>query len=229
MTLSCPFCGSEHVVKSDALDTLRQPDGIVPFVIKRKEAQEQLDRALSSITEKLKGFFVNNKLDKVRLTPVYLPYWVFDLNAQINRTVSSSHANIREQVQDTLVNVPYCAVESPARNLIERLPAFDFDDVKAYDPKRLANFTAQLYSIDFQQASLDVRKEIGERFRYRHGHDPKGDEKVLVSHMIQQISFRLLMLPLWIANIVEDDGDLRLALIHGQKGHVVLGKAYRPD
>lgn len=228
MTLSCPFCGSEQVVKSDALDSFRQPDGIVPFTIKRKEAQGQLKLALNSITEKLAGFFINNKVDKVRLSPVYLPYWIFDVTAQISKTRIERRANTREQFGDALNNVMYCGVDSPPRNLVERLPAFDFSDVKPYDPKRLANFTAQLYSIDFQQASLDVRENIGEQFRFRHGHDPHGEEKTLVTHMIQNMSFRLVMLPVWIANIVEDDGDLRLALIHGQKGHALLGKAYRP-
>jgi hypothetical protein len=43
------------------------------------------------------------------------------------------------------------------------------------------------------------------------------------------MSFRLIMIPLWIGNIVEDDGDFRLALVHGQKGHALLGKAYQSD
>lgn len=229
MTLRCPFCGSEQVVKSDALNTFRQPEGILPFTVKRKDAQTQLQEALNSPTEKFKGFFVNNKVDKVRLNPVYLPYWVFDVTAQITKTRIERRSTTREEYGDALNNVPYCAVESPPRNLVERLPAFDFSDVQSYDPKRLANFTAQLYSIDFQQASIDVRTEIGERFRFRHGHNPHGDVQIHVAQMIQQMSFRLLMLPIWIANIVEDDGDLRLALIHGQKGRVVLGKAYKPD
>jgi LSD1 subclass zinc finger protein len=239
MTQRCPFCSSDHVVRSDALDSFRQPDGIVPFVIKRQQAEAALNESLNSVTEKFKGLFVNNRVDKVSLTPVYLPYWVFDLTAQVTRTridnrskrsfLEAQASNSQEQFGDALNNVPYCAVESLPRKLVDRMAAFDFSEVKPYSPKLLANITAQLYSVDFQQASLDVREEIGERVRFRHGHDPHGDVQIRVTHMIQQMSFRLIMLPVWIANIVEDDGDLRLAIIQGQKGHVLLGKTHKPD
>jgi hypothetical protein len=38
----------------------------------------------------------------------------------------------------------------------------------------------------------------------------------------------LLLLPVWVATITEEDGDIRLGLVHGQKGKAVLGKAYKP-
>lgn len=239
MTLRCPFCSSDQVVKSDALDSFREPDGILPFSVKRKQAQKAIDDALNSVAEKFKGLFVNNRVDSLRLTPAYLPFWLFDLTTQVSKTrvdkrsqrtlAAAQGANSREQFSDALSNIPYCGVESPPRKLIDRLAAYDVSEIQPYDPKRLANVTAELYSIDFQQASLDVREKIGERIRFRHGHDPHGDVQTHVGHMIQQMSFRLVMLPLWIGNIIEDDGDLRLALVHGQKGHALLGKAYRAD
>lgn len=239
MTLRCPFCSSDQVVKSDALNSFRQPDGILPFTIKRKQAQKAIDDALNSVAEKFKGLFVNNRVNSLRLTPAYLPFWIFDLTTQVSRTrvdnrssgsfAQAQAANSREQFSDALNNIPFCAVESPPRKLIQRLAVYDISEIQPYDPKRLANVTAELYSIDFQQASLDVREKIGERIRFKHGHDPHGDVQTHVGHMIQQMSFRLVMFPLWIGNIIEDDGDLRLALVHGQKGYALLGKAYKPD
>jgi hypothetical protein len=32
----------------------------------------------------------------------------------------------------------------------------------------------------------------------------------------------------WVASILEMDGDTRLALVNGQTGHVVFGKAQKP-
>lgn len=239
MTSECPFCGSDHVIKTDALRSFRQPDGIVPFQVNPKEADAALEGALNSFSERLKGFFINNKADRVQMTAAYLPFWVFDVTAQIiktqhdktgKRTLQEAQmATKREQFNDGLNNIPYSAVTSPPHRLIERLRDFDLDAAKPYDPKLLANFTAELYSIDYQQASLDVRGDITERFRFRHGHQPHGDHPVHVSSMVQQMSFRLLMLPVWIATIVEDDGDVRLGLVHGQTGQAVLGKASRPE
>lgn len=237
MTTQCPFCSSNHVIKADALQSFRQPDGIVPFDIKREGAKEALDASLNSMSEKLKGFFVKNKAEKIQMTPVYLPFWLFDITAQISVTkvdktskrslVQIQASTTRTEFGDGLNNVPYCGVSSPPHRLTDRLRKYDLDSAKPYDPKLLAGFTAEIYSIDYQKASLNVRDEIKEQFRFRHGHDPHGDYQTLVSYLIQQMSFRLLMLPLWVATIIEEDGDVRLGLIHGQTGQALLGKAVK--
>ncbi|GAB5491369.1 MAG: hypothetical protein Phog2KO_15840 [Phototrophicaceae bacterium] len=239
MTTQCPFCSSNHVIKADALQSFRQPDGILPFSIKPKMAREALDKALNSFSEKFKGIFFNNRPDKITMTPVYLPFWMFDVSAQIIRTkvdktskrslVEINASRSREEYSDGLNNVPYCGVTSPSHRLTDRLEKYGLEAVKPYDPKLLAGFTAELYSIDYQQASLNVRGELGERFRFRHGHNPHGDYQTHVSYLIQGMSFRLLMLPVWVATIIEDDDDVRVGLIHGQTGQTLLGKAVRPE
>ena len=53
----CPFCGSTHVVESDALDSFEQPDGVVPFRVNEASARTALDETLNSNVERLKGDF----------------------------------------------------------------------------------------------------------------------------------------------------------------------------
>ncbi|MGB7342022.1 MAG: hypothetical protein WBC91_24215 [Phototrophicaceae bacterium] len=238
MTSECPFCGSNHVIRADALQSFRQPDGIVPFGVKRKAARLAVDDALDSFSEKIKGIFVNNRVEKIQMSAVYLPFWIFDVSAQINvtkventsttRTTSLTqlqNKTRRDTYHDGLNNVPYCGVESPSHRLTDRLDKFDLESAKDYDPKLLAGYTAEIYSIDYQKASLNVRDEVGERFRFRHGHNPNGNPQVTVSYLIQQMSFRLMMLPVWVATITENDGDVRLGLVHGQTGKAFLGNA----
>ena len=238
MTTQCPFCGSNHVIKSDALQSFRQPDGIVLFRINPEAAREALDSALNSMSEKFKSFFVKNKAEKIIMTPVYLPFWLFDVAAQISVTIIEKETNslnglmvtpktTRQEFGDGLNNVPYCGVTSPSHRMTDRLEKYDLDAVQPYDPKLLAGFTAEIYSIDYQKASLNVRDEVGERFRFRHDHSPNGDFQRHVSYLIQNMEFRLLMLPVWVATIIEEDGDVRLGLIHGQTGQALLGKAVK--
>lgn len=239
MSVQCPFCGSHHVIKADALESFRQPDGVIPFSTTESEAEAALDAALNSFGERLKGIFVNNRADRITLTPVFLPFWVFDVTAKIHRTridnsskrtfVQAQTARRREEFGDGLNNVLYCAVESPPRALTRRITRFDFDTTQAYAPQLLANKTAELYSIDYQQASLNVRETVSDMFRFRHGHDPHGDQQTLVSSLVQQMSFRLLMVPIWMVNIIEGDGDLRMGIIHGQTADAWLGQAQRPE
>ena len=56
MTVECPFCGSDHVIKADALQSFIQPDSLIPFNIDKKEAETELeavaaDEGISSLAE----------------------------------------------------------------------------------------------------------------------------------------------------------------------------------
>lgn len=44
---------------------------------------------------------------------------------------------------------------------------------------------------------------------------------------VQNMIFQLLPLPVWIATLTEVDADVRLALVKGQTGKAVFGKAQR--
>jgi len=42
-----------------------------------------------------------------------------------------------------------------------------------------------------------------------------------------QMTFTLLLAPVWIATLLERDGDVRTVLVNGQTGETALGKAKR--
>ena len=45
----CPFCASAQVIEQDALDSIEQPDGLIPFTISD-------DAAKAALRERLRGF-----------------------------------------------------------------------------------------------------------------------------------------------------------------------------
>ena len=45
--------------------------------------------------------------------------------------------------------------------------------------------------------------------------------------MVRQMSFTLLLMPVWVITLFERDGDVRPALVNGQTGKVALGKAIK--
>lgn len=237
MTGKCPFCGSSHVVKTDALQSLTQPDGIIPFAVNKEEALEAIEKDLKSFGARIKSMFVDQRVRTIEVTPVYLPYWMFDVTMMVTRTVTRRSENNmeftpiveRQEFMDGLNNVPWCGTDSPPPKLTSKLRSFDVSKPIPYDPKRLANLTALIYTKDFQKSSIEVRKEIGERVRWKHGHDPSNREtKVTVSYIVQNMMFRLMLLPVWVGTVYEMDGDERTVLVHGQRGQVVMDKARKP-
>jgi DNA-directed RNA polymerase subunit RPC12/RpoP len=239
LSARCPFCGSNHVIEQDALGSFEQPEGLIPFRITREEAGANIKKQLKSVAERIKGLFGDNRVARATLNGCYLPYWVFDASVEVTRTrIDNSPGQDRRTYQryeayqqmrfdDALFDVCVCAVRSPEAELTGRLGAFDTRQAAAYEPELLAKYPAALYSIDFDDAALQARGNISALMREKYGQRDTADTDVSISvfSSIRQMSFRLVLMPVWIGTLVEEDGDVRTALLNGQTGKVVLGKA----
>ncbi len=241
----CPFCGSTHVILSDALESFEQPDGVVQFALDEQQAQAALDASLHSLRQRIAGIFNSNRVRQVTFSALYLPFWVFDasVDVAITRTytgggrrsgaraggryiTSLEQARIESRVADAVYDVAVCGTQQPPQALTQRLLPYDLGASVAYDARLLARHPAELYSMDFDEASLVARGLIAQRMRskYRSQYDGDDQYEVMVFPAVQNMSFRLLLLPVWVAAISEEDGDQRRALINGQTGKTALGK-----
>ena len=95
-TLRCPFCGSTQLEKqADAKEIA--PQAVVPFVITQEQAIAAMRQWLGN------GFWRPGDLSQqaaiVKMTPVYVPYWVFQAQthtfwtADTNRTPPGARAS----------------------------------------------------------------------------------------------------------------------------------------
>ncbi|MBZ0298570.1 MAG: hypothetical protein K8J31_02465 [Anaerolineae bacterium] len=241
LTHECPVCGSQHVIQQEAIESLEQPDGLVPFQISRHEAGTRIKAELQNLRHRLVALFDDNRVAQGTLEPVYLPFWLFDALADVTetRTYTGSDRDVLGFVgrgvqssttfTDGMYNVPVCGVTSPSAELTARLMPYDLEEMVAYQSKLLAKYPAQLYNLDFDQASLEARGTISKTLREKHGRREIGDEqvKITVSSLVKSVSFRLVLMPVWIAHLIEVDDDTRLALVNGQNGRVILGKSQK--
>ncbi len=244
LSARCPFCGSNHVIVQDALGSFEQPAGILPFSVNREAAGAAIKQELKGFGERLKGLFSKNKVARAYLEGFYLPFWVFDAIIQGTRTrIDNSPeydryrnyervaaAYQQTQFNDALYDIEVCAVESPPKHLTAQLGDYKLGELAAYEPALLAKYTAGLYTMDFDKAALEARSIASVVMRGRHTRREMSDDSdvtISVFSNIQSMSFRLLLLPVWVGTLVEEDGDIRTALVNGQSGKVVLGKAQK--
>lgn len=240
LTHECPFCGSQHVVQQEPMEALEQPDGLVPFRISRQQASEHIRAELKRARHRIAALFDDNRVAGGTLEPLFVPFWIFDATADVTETrtftgttrdTSFALANAMTQTTftDGMYNISVCGVTSPAPEMTARLAPYDLDEMVAYQSKLLAKQPAQLYNIDFDKASLEARGIVSKAMREKHGQRDAGDEqmKITVTSMVRSMSFRLVLLPVWIANLIEVDDDTRTALVNGQTGKVVLGKSQK--
>jgi len=245
MAHQCPFCASNHVVERDALESFQQPDGVLPFQVSRSAAKAAITSKLGGWWERVKGVLNDNTLERATLEGVFLPYWVFDAILEVRRTITRDSGGSKYDrhtqsyqhmpayqsytLPDAMNNVMVCAVNSPERLLTNRLGKFRVDALRAYSPKLLAKFPAELYEIDFDEASLKAREIIAKHMRSKHGTSSDYGSKVTVFPSVTGMTFQLILMPVWSATLHERDGDMRTALVNGQTGQVVLGKPRKPQ
>ncbi len=234
LSAACPFCGSTHVIEQDALGSIEQPDGLVPFSVDEEAAKAAIRERLGSASERFAGLFGDNRVAHASIDALYVPFWVFDALVEVSRTtidhrspsqydrVTPIRPYDNVKLSDGLNGVAVAALRAP---LLDQPGDFDMSAAVAYDPALLAKHPAALYTIDFDEASLAARSAISEHMRRRHSESAGRNIEVQVFTSVLQMSFTLLLMPLWMATLYERDGDVRPALVNGQTGQVTLGKA----
>ncbi|MCS6836955.1 MAG: hypothetical protein NZ750_13175 [Anaerolineae bacterium] len=238
----CPFCGSKQVVQADVLRTFEQPDGVIPFRLSEDAARDALHKALNSPMERVKGWFINNKVKDMRLQAVFLPFWLFDAHLIVRKTIQDERDDTEadlfafafgtrsrtEERYEIAQDEAVFGSETPPAQQVERLADFDWRAVLPYQAERLADAEAMLYTVDYEVASLVARSRISRAVRDKHEYESHGDDySVWVAVIVQHMDFRLVMCPFWIAHLLEEDGDRRTAIIQGQNGRVSLGQAQK--
>jgi uncharacterized protein YbaR (Trm112 family) len=236
----CPFCGTNHVILRDAVQSFEQPEGIIPFVLGRDAALQAIHDHLNQLWQRLANVFNKNRIRHAALDGVYLPFWYFDVLMQVTQTrtydmsrnyLETPRLPTRLSFDDGVNDLPIPAADQPTAHLLNRLGAYDLRQLQPYAPRLLAKYPAELYTREVDVASLDARSMASQRMRAKH-EDPGGEEQsttISVLSVVKQMHFRLLLLPVWVGMLEEQDGDRRPALVNGQTGKVVLGKVLKPN
>lgn len=237
----CPFCGSRNVIAQDATGSLMQPDGVVTFALDEEAARDAVRKALSSGFERLKGWFTDNRAERLLAEPVYLPFWVFDATVNVMRTVKrhnddkhrigmvavSPSMTFTEVFADAFYNILVPGVDQPPAWMLGRLGNFDVSSARAYGPALIAQHGAEIYTKPFDKASIDAHGIAGQAARQKYRVNTGSQTTISIFATVTPISYRLLLLPVWAITIRERDGDMRPALVNGQTGKVVFGKAVK--
>jgi DNA-directed RNA polymerase subunit RPC12/RpoP len=86
--LRCPFCGSTELVKQPDAKEIA-PEGVVPFVIPREQAVATMRKWLGNSIWRPGDLSAQAMV--VSMTPVFVPFWVFEAQTHTYWTADSSH------------------------------------------------------------------------------------------------------------------------------------------
>lgn len=236
LTDQCMFCESARVLVSDNKQSFEQPDGIIPFRGSEAHAVQAVQKAMKSGLRGLMRFF-RDDIAYEEARPVYIPFWAFDALVEVGWSYSGSPLKGKEayMMDETVV-----ASNTLDKALVNELLPYELSHLKKYDTHYLSNWPAEIYHLDVDEASLNARQVMSKKARrrvefskpstkrYSKGISTRQEQSVSLhvsSPHISNMTYRLVLLPVWVVLLHEDDGDIRRCLVNGQTGAVsVAGK-----
>jgi uncharacterized protein YbaR (Trm112 family) len=249
----CPSCRSPLVVSDDLGGQLKSPDGVVPFAVDKDKAAVCFREWTSSRWFAPSALKKISKT--ASMNGSYLPHWGFDdrtitdytgqrgdhyyttetyTTQQNGQTVTNTRqvqhtrwSHAEGQVSRDFVDVLATGVSTPDADLLEKLGPWSTADATGYQSEYLAGFDSPRYDVDADAGFASAKQDMASIIQDDCRADIGGDEQ-RVSQMNttdQDVLFRLLLLPLWIATYVAG-GKTFDVFVNANTGEVIGERPY---
>lgn len=180
ISTTCPFCGSNKIVKQQGAQSDLRPRYILPFKIDldalRKATREWLGSSWMTPAE------LRHKALLQDFTPIYLPYWTFDSTcaaewkAEVGHTETERYYDGKEWKTRTTVKwrwesgrlkksfddllIP--GTDRLSQKHLFATNAYRLSDITEYDPKYLAGMHAKSYDVKLENSWEMAREKMRE-------------------------------------------------------------------
>lgn len=223
----CAFCGRKIVAQPRSADPLVAPEGVLPFSVSQKQANDVIKRWISS------RWFAPNKLKRLAYQEavggVYLPFWTYDAHTtshytgqrgdyyyeqesytetdaqgnqvrktrSVRRTSWSSASGTVERWHD---DVLVTGTRSVALNRLKALEPWDLDQLQPYQEAYLSGFKAQRYEVDLAQGFENAKQVMAPVIEGDVRQDIGGDEQQIndLATSYSAVTFKHLLLPVYL-------------------------------
>ena len=223
----CPFCASPIVTDPGTHRQLR-PQAQLPFLLDETQARSAMNRWLGRLwfaPSDLKDYARANRA----MQGIYVPYWTYDAETETDYTGQrgtvyyesrqvSVVVNGRRQTQmQQVARVRW----SPARGRVARafddvlvlgsrslpksftdgLAPWDLSALSAYEPKFLAGFRAEAYTVPVEDGYIEARQIMNGVIEQDVRRDIGGDQQRIgrVETRVGALTFKHVLLPVWLA------------------------------
>lgn len=235
----CPFCGSTHVMPAATENTIA-PGGVCPFTVTKETAVENFTKWLK------KQLFAPRKAKKTAspeaFKGVYLPYWTFDTNTTSEFTARAGYDSTdRDKDGKTTTTTTWRRVNGEYYEFIDdetvmaskrhgdsgvkKCEPFQLSKVIPYNPKVLAGFVAERYSIGLQEGWDIAREQIHNKLDssirnyVKHHWSCDRVDRVKFNTDFADITYKYILVPVWISSFQYKDKTYQFA-VNGQTGKV---------
>ncbi|NDJ53838.1 MAG: hypothetical protein GYB68_12255 [Chloroflexi bacterium] len=242
LTSECQFCGSRSIVQEAVDQRFEQPDLIAAFRLSEDQVR---DRVLDFWNQRPaeRGLFArrNPEVRRLDVWGVYLPFWLFEAHMRIQWRWTRIAYSGENYVH--LDDVLHFAASTPPRKFVESIEPFDLKAAVDYDPRLLAEYPAELYDVDVDQAAIDVRDWLQELTIKRmepnlklsarppaHLRQQEGSAgRLQMNATTASQSYQLILLPVWLITLDDQAGRRSRGVVNGQTGEIGLSRPVELD
>jgi predicted RNA-binding Zn-ribbon protein involved in translation (DUF1610 family) len=231
----CPFCGGSSIIPLDKLGGFK-PDGVVPFVIEKGQANAVFKKYIRSRFFTPANFKKSDIIDTV--TPMYIPSWSFSSNAFGTYTGTLGESVTRQEGDKTIYETRWFPVSgviseryndyivqsstSLTEQTFKTLKPFDLQNVKPYRTEYFMGIVTEHYSKSLDDCFGDfanfVKKDLNRLIMFRHA--ATRVKKLDIKIEYRDKKFNYFLLPVFIANC-RYKGKLFNYFINGISGKIV--------
>ena len=213
MSGMCPYCGSAVILMAEDSDCGVAPNAIIPFTLTQEQVTEKFyrwNRFAFWAPEKFRRGKVLSEL-----TPLYIPYWVFEADAvttysgRFGHTTGSGDSQKTDWYQSTGIAEKHISEYHVCGSrkffsdkMLNSVVSFNKSELLPYTPETLSGMTAELYTIGVGEAwdyagKYGLRNEIMESARANEHADYYAN--LYYSTEYHNVKFRYVLVPVYLA------------------------------
>jgi ribosomal protein S27AE len=240
LTHSCPFCGSNKVIQRHAPQDVLRPRFMIPFKVENERCRQIVKEWLGSSW--LTPAALRQAARTDNFSGVYLPFWTFDAVTRADWRAEVGHrkteryysggkwqtrtrivwrwenGHVKQVMDDLLIRG---ALHLSELHLGQIKKDYDLSALAPYEPKYLAGFQAQAYSVPLEAAWATARQQMREQTRLAC-HSQASTSRIRNFSMNLDFSdetWRYILLPAYLSTYTYDGRTFQV-MINGQTGAI---------
>ena len=230
----CPYCGSPTILP-ERIEGGVKPEKVIPFKVTKEEAQKQFEEYFKG-KRLLPNVFLQSRNRIAEMRKLYVPYWLFDCDAQANIVYDAEKRNTERRGDWEITRTRYYLVRRSGRmgfdsipvdgseklddRITESLEPYDLSAAVPFQPAVLAGALADQADVeakDCEKRAVErVESSVSQAMRDTVNGYSSVSERSRSIHSDNGTATPVLM-PVWLIT-TQKEGKTYTFAINGQSG-----------
>ena len=232
----CVYCGNPSILPGNLSGDFR-PEAVIPFEKAKDEAKAKYKGFLKGKRLLPNDFITGNRIEEI--TGVYVPFWVFDCDAEANMVFRAQRSRTRTSGDMEITTTEhYLAIREGSLGfdqipvdgsskfqdaLMEAIEPYDAGKTKAFSSAYLPGYQAERYDVEADQAKPRADERVQESVQATFAGTVQGYQSVQQQSARITLSggkVRNVLYPVWMLN-TRWQGKTYSFAMNGQTGKFV--------